>query len=142
MAIIQHLPRTWMVNSASSDLPDLKNLQPTDHCAYGADHMSSLPISTQSSSTREVPAHTYFSCLHDCGRPGSGSAAGRPKTCSESRNLQKVIGSSSSNPQTSRPDEQEQQRKILPPKVIATQSYKVHRLTMCEYIPNNPDQNT
>jgi hypothetical protein len=72
-----------------------------------------------------------FSCLHDGGRRGSRSAAGRPKNCSESRNLQKVIGSSSSNPQTSRPDEQEQDRNAKP----CHQSHrkpvrKVHRLCL------------
>jgi hypothetical protein len=33
VAIIQHLSRTWMAVLSSSDLPDLRNLQPTDLCA-------------------------------------------------------------------------------------------------------------
>jgi hypothetical protein len=82
-----------------------------------------------------------FSCLHDGGRQSSRSAAGRPKTCSESRNLQKVIGSSSSNPQTSRPDEQEQEqeRKTLPPK--PSQASPRGTSTLSEYIVNISERN-
>ena len=68
---------------SSSDLPDLRNLQPT-FCAYGADHTSSDLHSLSPRNQPMIQPAKYrcihlFSCLHDGGRQSSRSAAGRPR---------------------------------------------------------------